>query len=424
MTTRKSLYIKSIILSIIIALVNLCVSCDPNDARNAEVAVHTGGGWIIMRAGNRITTYRDNPPLSGFIDISPGQIVQTPSDSPYFRVENRNLTAAFIWDRIDFRFDGSFGKTFQSDQNADGFLGISPAGTQLGRWHSNGLLLRPGEAVRLQLQRRRFVGEPYRGQWQWQSVGAGGSIVLEQNTIIVGVTVIVVRQGEERLVTNHALAELWFDGRTVDRLGQVLSDAGNMNSYITDQDQRSTWDPNQFDNPNQGRTVSALAQEIDSVWCYCGVHYRQNIQFRLVRYREIQSSEIPNSPSDISTISGSQLPYWIANTAAYVNQLEGVPADAPPTIPIVIIRRYGRTGVAQAWQQGIIMGEEDVFSNIGAFFPQHTIAHELGHVLGYGSLLFLDGAGGPNNLMANSAPILLNEQCAIAYRSASTYAIR
>jgi hypothetical protein len=376
-----------------------------------------------VRGRNRITTYRDNPPLSGIIDISPGRIIRTPSDSPYFRVANRNLAAAFTWDRIDFRFDGSFGKTFQNDQNVDGFLGISPVGTQLGRWHSNGLLLRPGEVVNLQLQRHKFVGEPYSGQWQWQNVGTGGSVVLEQNTIVVGVTVIVVRQGNERMVTNRALAELWFDGRTVDRLGQALSSGGSLNSYITDRDQRYTWDSNQFDNPNQGRIAGPLVQEIDSVWCYCGVHYGQNIQFRLVHYREIQSREIPNSPSDISTISASLFPYWVGTTAAYVNQLEGVPADATPTIPIVIVRRYGRAGVAQAWREGIIFGEEDVFEN-GGGFPENTMAHELGHILGYGSPLFFDGTGSPNNLMAGNAPILLNEQCAVAYRSASTYAVR
>lgn len=432
MTIQRSLHINLMALMVMPALILLCVSCDPNNPRNTPVAVHTGSGWSIMRDGNLITTYRDNPPLSGLVDISPGQILRTPSDSPYFRVENPNLAAAFIWDRIDFRFDGSFGRTFQSDQNNDGILGISPAGplpsssVPLARWHSNGLLLRPGEAVSLQLQHRRFVGEPYSGQWQWQSVPrAAGSIVLEQNTIIVGITVIVVRQGDERMSTTRALAELWFDGRTVDRLGQSFSSGGNLNSYITDRDPRSTWDPNLFDNPNQGRNTGPLAQEIDSVWCYCGIHYRQNIQFRLVRYREIQSSEIPNYPSDVSTISITELPYWIGTTASYVNQLEGVPADAAPTIPIVIIRQYSpRRGVAQAWQQGIIMGERDVFSNIGAFFPQHLIAHELGHVLGYNSPLFYDGAGGANNLMSNSAPILLNEQCSIAYAAASTFAVR
>lgn len=431
MILAQTLHTKSIMLCVIVAYALFLRDCDANDARYTPVAVHTGNSWTIMRDGNRITTYRDNPPLSGLLDISPGQIVRTPAESPYFRVVNRSLEAAFIWDRVDFRFDGSVGRTFQSDQNGEGFLGISPVGTlpssrlPLARWHSNGLLLRPGEPVNLQLQKRRFVGQPYTGQWQWQNVpSAAGSIVLDQSTIIVGVTVIVVRQTNEPMSTNRALADLWFDGRTVDRLGQSLSSGGNLNSYITDHDQRSTWDPNRFDDPNQGRTVGALGQEIDSVWCYCGIHYRQNIQFRLVRYREIRSDEIPNYPSDIGTISATQLPYWVGAALARVNQLESVPADAPPTIPIVIIRNYGRTGVAQAWQQGIIMGETDVFSNIGSFFPQHTIAHELGHVLGFGSLLFLDGGGGPNNLMSNSAPILNNEQCAIAYRAAGTYAIR
>ena len=226
------------------------------------------------------------------------------------------------------------------------------------------------------------------------------------------------------MTTNRALAELWFDGRTVDRLGQSLSGGRNLNSYITDRDARWTWNVDRFNDPNQGRTTGNLVQEIDSVWCYCGVHYRRNIQFRLVRYREILSSEIPNFPADMSTISDSQLPYWIASAASHVNQIEGVPADAAPTIPIVIVQRYGRRGVAQAWQQGIIVGESDVLENIGAFFPQTAIAHELGHVLGYASPLFNDGAGGRDNLMSNGAPILLEQQCAIAHTAASRFAVR
>lgn len=433
MTTRYSRYLKRIGMFSVVAITILLVNCEPPDPRNFPLVVHTGAEWRVMSNGNPITTYRDNPPLTGIVTIAPGQVLNTPSGTPYFRVDNPRIQGAFIWDHVDFRLEGSFGKTFRSDQNVDGFLGISPAGplpssgARRARWHSNGLLLRPGETINLDLQRRRFVGAPYTGQWRWESVpdaDAGGRLVLDQGTALVGVTVIVVRQGEERMISNRALAELWFDGRTVDRLGQSLSSGGNLNSYITDRDLRSTYDPDQFDNPSQGRSIaSGLMQEIDKVWCYCGVHFQKNIQFRLVRYREILSSEIANFPADISAISGTQLEYWVAAVASHVNQLAGVPADAPPTIPIVIVSRYGRTGVAQTWRTGIIFGEQDVFTN-GGGFPEHTMAHELGHFLGGDSSIFNDGVVAAPNLMSGNAPVLLSQQCDVAYRGAGAYVVR
>lgn len=395
-------------------------------------SAHTGREWQSLWEGSTITTFRDNPPLSGLLAWEGSNIVRTPEGTPYSWTSHPRLASAFTWDRADYRFGGSGGATFRDDRNPEGVLGISHAGplptarTRLLQWHSNGLLLSPGVPVDLQLQRRSFVGAPYQGSWQWGDVpNVRGRVVLDQRTRLVGVTVIVVRDGTETMLTNRALAELWFDGRTVDRLHTATSSGGSLNAYLIDHDPRPNWRSEAVEDPAQGRTTGPFVQEVDAVWSYCGVNFGQNIQFRLVRYREITSSQLPGG-RPISSMTESQIPYTIANALDVVNRLEGVPAGAPRTLPIVIVRNYGRRGVAQAWAQGIIFGEE-AFSNIGARNPQTQMAHELGHVLGISSHLFNDGAPGvadPENLMSTGAPRLSAEQCQVAHTAASAYAVR
>ena len=46
-------------------------------------------------------------------------------------------------------------------------------------------------------------------------------MTIRKSLYIKSIT-LVVCQGEERTVTNPALAELWFDGRTVDRIAREL----------------------------------------------------------------------------------------------------------------------------------------------------------------------------------------------------------
>ena len=65
---------------------------------------------------------------------------------------------------------------------------------------------------------------------------------------------------------------------------------------------------------------------------------------------------------------------------------------------------------------GILIGWRAVGSQTTD--QSRTVAHEIGHILGYGSALFVDGAGGPGNLMAGGGPALTRTQCEAAYAGA------
>src|SRR5207247_6839078 len=102
------------------------------------------------------------------------------------------------------------------------------------RYHTNGLQLVPGVPVDCLLQRRVFVGEPYKdGHWEWQAFpDARGQVLLDVSTRVAGVKIIAVTEpGGEAPRTTQALAQLWIDGRTVDRLAQQTSNGGSLNSY-------------------------------------------------------------------------------------------------------------------------------------------------------------------------------------------------
>ncbi|HMJ83104.1 MAG TPA: hypothetical protein VK504_08060 [Vicinamibacterales bacterium] len=405
-------------LFVIAPFVIFLIACGSSDPRGRALAIHTGTEWVPGNSGETVAVLRDNPPLSGILGAERGTFT---FETPAPPVPARSV----VWDLFEIVFDRSGGHTFRDSRNVDGLLGVAPVGPQPGtrpaiiRWQANGLLLVPGQPVSLHMRRRVFHGEPFVGQWQWDDLpDTGSNVVLDSRTKIVGVSVIVVTEpGGTRPRMDRRLAEMWIDSRAVDRLESAFSRGGSLNARVYDADHRELLDVAQTASPSNGRANPLIMQIPDEVWTVCGERYGMNIQFRLVNYGEVSADVRPNC-AHAATQPDTGTPYCVGGWVA-----EAIPAGSAPTIPLVFVRHYGGIGVAQAWpRQGILFGELEVFGNIGARNPQNTLAHEIGHYLG-GDVLFLDGAFGPSNLMADASRNLTREQCATAYSNADAYAV-
>jgi hypothetical protein len=380
------------------------------------------GRWIAPQR-ETVTVFRDNPPLTGFVRIHPYSITGSP---PATVPRTSPVASSFVWSGTEYRFGGSFGHTFHDERNAEGYLGLSHVGSAPRpgtieiRYHSNGLQLTPGNPVHLQLQQR----ERSRA---WVDVpGVQGNVVLDPSTRIVGVSVIVVREPNDPApATTEALAQMWFDGREVDRVQTSISSGGALNAFISDQLPRPAWTEAAFDNPSEGHRADAFRQEVDSVWCYCG-RFGRNIQFRLVRFVAIDRTRITGVAEGINMIqSPRDRERWVRNVVA-----AAVPKGGPPSIPVIVVKEYtvGLEGPGQAWPDGIVIGE-NLYTDIGRLNRQNGLAHELGHVLGFdaaGNLdpSFYDLTSGPPNLMRDSSGILTERQAQVAYNNAARYLVR
>jgi hypothetical protein len=405
----------------------------------AKIAVNTGNPvgfkWDIDEpAGTTITVYRDNPPLMGLLTVPQGgSILRTPTNATPYNVTSY-LTQPFVWNGMDFRIAGSEGATFLDQLNTDGYLGIThlgglPSASQSFpsalHWHTNGLQLVPGQPAHLQLQRRVFVS----GSWTWQDVpDVHATLNLDPNTVIDAVEVIVVHApGQPATHTDRALAQLWFEGRTVSRLGTSVSDSPALNAFLADHDPRASWSltTDNMNDADQGRESSNLLaqQDPDAIWCQCAVT-QCNIQFRLVRYEEVSSDVAPGCGMAGSVYFEGSYESCVNAWARYV-QAHSNTVYAHPIIPIVVLSRYPERGVAQTWPEGIVMGEGDLSRSA---YPNAVLAHELGHYRGFSGVTedpqFADGFGGIGNLMTSSGTVLTVGQCSVAYTNAQAYAFQ
>jgi hypothetical protein len=404
----------------------------------AKIAVNTGNPvgfkWDIDEpAGSTVTVYRDNPPLMGLLNVPPGGSIQrTPVESVPYHVTSY-LTEPFLWNGMNYRFAGSDGATFMDKFNPDGYLGIThlgplPSASQAFpsaiHWHTNGLQLVPGQPAHLQLQRLVFVS----GSWTWQDVpDVQATLDLDPSTVIDAVEVIVVHvPGQEMPRTDRALAQLWFDGRTVSRLGSFVADGSSVKAFLADHDPRVVWSltTDNMNDADQGRASrSPLAQQDpDAIWCQCAMTQR-NIQFRLVRYEEVSSDVVPGCAMVGSVYFTGDYESCVSAWAQYVQAHSNTPY-AHPIIPIVVLSNYPETGAAQAWPEGIVIGEHDITRGRD---PNHTLAHELGHFLGFSGPTenpqFADFFGGTQNLM-HSGTVLTVGQCSVAYTRAQAFALQ
>jgi hypothetical protein len=454
MYCRTSISITAQHLLFSVVIIGLFSGCgSSSNSLQAQLAVYDGLIWHKLYNGNHVTVYRDNPPLSGKVDIRPGKVQSRPvrdTDVLGLHFVRGVFAQGYLWSNIDIRIDGANNWTYRDKRNADGYLGVAPVGKPMElanqdpsslRWHSNGLLLQPNVPIALQLQRRKFVVEGNAGRWIWESApGAQGTVVLHESTIIVGVTVAVVTEPGNRPPSgvDEALAQLWFDGRAVDRLSTFVGasqpdprDAPEMalSTYISDRDPRPFWNEASTD-PNQGK-YDNRGQEVDAVWCYCGVHYGKNIQFRLVRYVEI-SSDIAPGCANIATADvryQTQLRSCVGRWADEVRRAGGS-AGVQPTVPVFIVQTLASSpGNAEAWREGIVIGLPAFTANPNtSYHPETVLAHELAHFLGWNSPLGegpLEHSGAPRDTLPDTGePRLTRSQCDAAYEAARLFAIR
>jgi hypothetical protein len=394
---------------------------DPERLRNANVVVHTGLEWRDLADGRLIVTFRDNPPMSGVVDLTPGWAYSpAPGAVPETRATWWQRFSRFqVWENADHRFAGSAMRTFTDANNPSGDLGVAAAGNlpaessaaRRVRFHSNGLLLQPGVPVAITLQ-RRALGPA------WASVGnANGTVELDGATMLVPVALVLV---QETSVTppmiDLELAQLWFDGRTVNRL-QITSSPTRSAVVLLDRDPHPAWTVDRLMDPGSSRLLTgALAQDPDQVWSQCG-RYGRNIQFRLVRFGTVPSTAAGTQCANVSgagAAAPSTLEYCIGGWGEALKRTTGNTTNAL-TIAIAADYTIAR-GVAQAWREGILIGWRAVGSQTTD--QSRTVAHEMGHVLGWGSPLFNDGFGGAGNLMAGGGPTLTRDQCDVAYTGA------
>jgi len=415
-TNRRS---TSVLLLLAVVSLIFLAACGSTDPRGRALAIHTGVQWVPGNNGETVTVFRDNPPLSGVIGPEGGTFIfETPA--PPRPAQN------VVWDGLELVFDRTLGHTFRDPRNIDGLLGVAPTGPApatrpvLVRWQSNGLLLSPGQPVSLHLRRRTYHGAAPNGRWGWDDVpDTDASVVLDQRTKIVGVSVIVVtEEGVPRPKMNRRLAEMWIDSRAVDRIESAFSSGGGLNARVYDADHRDSLNVAQTASPSNGRPDPVRMQIPDEVWSVCGERYGTNIQFRLVNYGEVASNVVTGACTHSATQPDTATGYCVDGWAR-----AAIPPTSARTIPLVFVTHYTGRGVAQAYpNQGILFGETEVFGN-GGDNRENTLAHEIGHYLG-GDALFHDGSFSPSNLMADSSRNLTREQCAAAYANADAYLVR
>jgi hypothetical protein len=397
--------------------VTVAYADDPEGLRTAAIAVHTGARWRWLHGGNTVDVYRDNPPMTGVIDVAANSIGYDPSPHgrpPFWRTNARLA----LWRDWDYFFAGSGGHTFEDSEN-DGLLGIVPAGLLPAdntaariRWHTGGLQLEPGVPLDIYLRRRDSDNVAH-------AIGdANGTLRLAANTIIVGVAVaVIVEDGVTPPVVDRAIAELWFDGRTANRDHRVSLLSASV-LPVLDRDPHPGWTVDHLDEPNAGRLLNAMGQETDGVWSYCGENFEKNIQFRLVRFATINGRTGGDACATAAANGRSEVLQRCLT--GWNDELQRVTGDHRPALMIAVPAAYPTRGIAQAWATGAVVSQEALSGGYG----RNTIAHEIGHVLGWGSALFNDGIY-RNNLMSGGAErTLLREQCEVAYRGAATYAVK
>ena len=307
--------------------------------------------------------------------------------------------------------------------------------------------MRPGDLAEFQLQQLTRSGTPYNYQFIYQDVpGNSVNLLFDPTAVLVGVKVIILDlPGQQVPLTTEALAQLWFDGRSVNRGPLYRSNGGSASLPFVDMDPRPDWSGSDFDNVGNGRRNTSFTQEIDSIWSQCGdgrTARGVDIQFRLVSFHELSAATIPSNcyvsltdPQWISTSQASATSWCIGNLAAIVDALD---PPGPPTIHVFIARYAdlnprpiggGTAAAAAFFGAGILLDERETITSPGySPYPaahSSVIAHEIGHYLGEWDPLFQDSPVGlTHNLMSTFEPILSPQQCLVARTMASTMSLR
>jgi hypothetical protein len=424
---------------ITLCLLTLAAGCgnNPEDlwaSNTALVAVDTGpsGSFQELRADRTLISERDNPPIFGWIPFT-GTVVSSPSSHDSF------LTRSLVWTQTEFRFDGSQGHTFTDTRNPDGMLSVAPIGQRTDqnyiRYHTNGLLLQPGDPVHLALQKHVYLGRPYSGHWEWETFPSGsaaaGSIELDPTTALVPVRVLRIDEPgvTQPWALSEALAQMWFDGRAVDHSQTSLSSGGSLNSFVNDQDPRPTYENGQVEpwgpSAMAGTAGGTEEQQPDAVWCVCS-SFHKNIQFRLVDFQEVNAGSF----SQACAATASLTDHLFAQTClrGWTSVADRV-HPLPNAVTLAFVHNYAASGdaVAEAFPgDGVVVSDLGLKDATGNVNPENILAHELGHILGGAAPEFLDGFHGPgtiHNLMNDASPVLTAAQCSIAFATAQILAI-
>lgn len=415
----------------------------------APFAVHTGGGWRTAFLGNVIVTMRDNPPFSGLANLEPQGVMigldRQPGDPPRPFAHNIDRNAGgFAFLRTAFRIvvdEGVDGGIPQDALNPLGLLGVAPAiwdasatappdpsqlnqvGLTNVRWHSSGIQLRVGTDVPVHLERFRYFGEIYKGQWAWENVPeASTRLRLHPSTRIVPIAAVRLietnSQGQSVLPgVSREDIQMWFDGRAVETRAFASSSGGSSEMRVVDRDPRNHWSNREMEETGlatNGRLDPDLVQEPDEVWSLCGQRYGMNIQFQTQTIADLDISDFQapcNHASQTNALSFQQcIQRWREGAS--------IPGN---NIAVFVARVFAgqMAAPAQAAEGGLVIGTNNLAD---ASQGPNLLAHELGHVLGYGNNVFLDSfwTMGPPNLMGlGGSKELTREQCAIAYAAAA-----
>lgn len=415
----------------------------------APFAVHTGSGWRTAFLGNVVVTMRDNPPFSGLANLEPQGVMigldRQPGDPPrpFAHTIDRNA-GGFAFLRTAFRIvvdEGVDGGIPNDALSPLGLLGVAPAiwdasatappdpsqlnqvGLTNVRWHSSGIQLRVGTDVPVHLERFRYFGEIYKGQWAWENVPeASTRLRLHPSTRIVPIAAVRLietnSQGQPVLPgVSREDIQMWFDGRAIETRAFASTSGGSSEMRVVDRDPRNHWSNSEMEETGlatNGRLDPDLVQEPDEVWSLCGQRYGINIQFQTdiivdLRLADIDAPCNRASLADPVTLQAC-IRVWRAelrvperDTAVFISRVFSGTLNAP----------------AQAAAGGLIIGTNEI---VRSTQRSNLLAHELGHVLGYGSTVFLDTPWqmGPPNLMGpGGARELTREQCEIAYAAAA-----
>lgn len=284
----------------------------------------------------------------------------------------------------------------------------------------------------LQQRTRSGSGETY--VWNWNDLpGTSATLVLDPQTVLVAVEVIVLRVPPRNTRVDRPFAQLVFDGRTIDRLAAGVSNGGSGFDAIVDNDPRPSWDIARFDNLSNGRQNEAGAGaplEIDQIYSQCGdgrTASGSNIQFRMVNYAEVTWQDLASPECNISRcgrLSTDTLPASACNPCiAAAHRVADLRAGVsfPHAVPVLIIAddnfSLASTGfgwtVGNACDSGVIIDEYfRSFTNL----PLALVAgHEIGHILG---LNHNNAAGNLMNAAGGIGETIDPTDCVAAYSSA------